>query len=73
MLKKPRQDITKWGSWGEEYSVVVIKLILQGVRNFSCQNVYDLRVMELESLEKNSGIYRLVFKSIEADQHVVIE
>lgn len=71
--QKPMQAIKKWGEWGNSYNVVVIKLILQGIKNINLKNIHDLTVLGLKEFTKKDSSYRLTFEDKTGDQFLEVE
>lgn len=69
VFSEPVVEIKKWGVWGEDYNVLVVRFIVQGglKLNIDCDDFSGLYV---KSLDDCGGIFELVCENDSASQVV---
>ena len=55
VFKKPRKSVEKWGVWGRDFNVVVIKILLQGIKKVEMIDVHHLSGLKLFDLDWVAG------------------
>lgn len=63
VTQPPAKMVSKWGAWGKDYNIIVIKVLLQFISKVEINNWQNITPSSLIIGGKEEGIYSLKAKN----------